>query len=115
MSTSVQSSASAPRLGFPIAMVCIVMVAIDLRPGIVSTGPILPLIREEFGLTHTVASLLTAIPDLLMGALALPTPWLARRLGRDRVILAALGLLFVATLGRAFANSTALLLVTTSR
>lgn len=114
MSTSVQSGASAPRLGFPIAMVCIVMVAIDLRPGIVSTGPILPLIREEFGLTHTAASLLTAIPDLLMGALALPTPWLARRLGRDRVILAALALLFLATLGRAFANSTAWLLLTTA-
>jgi len=95
-------------------MICIVLVAIDLRPGIVSTGPILPLIREEFGLSHTVASLLTAIPDLLMGTLALPTPWLARRLGRDRVILGALALLFAATLGRAFAHSTTALLLTTA-
>lgn len=111
---SVAADRAGMDIAFPIAMTCIVLVAIDLRPGIVSTGPILPLIREEFGLSHTIASLLTAIPDLLMGALALPTPWLARRLGRDRVILGALALLFAATLGRAFAPSTAWLLLATA-
>lgn len=101
-------------LGFRAALTCIALVAIDLRPGIVSTGPILPLIRDNFGLSHTVASLLTAIPDLLMGVLALPTPWLARRFGRDRVILSALVLLLAAGVARAFAPTTAILLMTTA-
>ena len=101
-------------LSFAAATTCIVLVAINLRPGIVSIGPLLPGIRQEFGLSHASASLLIAIPDLLMGALALPTPWLARRYGRDRVLLGALLLLFAATATRAFAPSTTVLLLTTA-
>lgn len=96
------------------AIACIVLVAMDLRPGIVSIGPMLEQIRGEFGISNTQASLLTVIPNVLMGLLALPAPWLARRFGRDRVILAALAVLSVATLLRAFAGTTALLLVTTA-
>lgn len=97
-----------------VAIVCIALVAVDLRPGIVSIGPMLEQIRGEFGISNTQASLLTAIPNVLMGLLALPTPWLARRFGRDRVILAALAVLGVATLLRAFVGTTALLLITTA-
>jgi MFS transporter, CP family, cyanate transporter len=94
-------------------IIAIVLVAINLRPGIVSIGPILGLIQKQFGLSHATASLLTAIPDLLMGLLALPTPWLARRFGRNPVLLCALLLLCIATLARAFSNSTAALLCAT--
>ncbi len=93
---------------------CIVLVAIDLRPGIVSVGPLLGQIRNEFGISNAQASLLTAIPNILMGLLALPTPWLARRFGRDRVILAALTTLSIASLLRAFVQTTTQLLVTTA-
>lgn len=48
-----------------------------------------------------------------MGALALPTPWLARRFGRDRVILTALVVLFGSILVRAFAGSVGQLLAST--
>jgi CP family cyanate transporter-like MFS transporter len=57
-------------------MICITLVALDLRPGIVSRSA-----RScrrgfrEFGLSHTQASLLTAIPTVLMGLFALPAPW----------------------------------------
>lgn len=101
-------------LSLPVALSYIVLVAVDLRPGIVATGPLLASIQAEFGLTHTVASLLTAIPDFLMGILALPTPWLANRFGRDRVILMALILLFAAMVARAFAPSIGILLLTTA-
>ncbi|WP_215399263.1 MFS transporter [Rheinheimera oceanensis] len=73
-----------------IAVLCIVLVALTLRPGIVSIGPLLPEIIQELGLSYIQAALLTSIPTLLMGALAIPAPWLAHRFGRDRVILAAL-------------------------
>ncbi len=96
-----------------VAIAAIVLVALNLRPGIVSVGPILPAIIDEFDLSHATASLLVSIPDVLMGALALPTPWLARRLGRDPVVLGALALLFCSTLTRAFAASTWQLLACT--
>ena len=76
-----------------LAIGAIFAVAIGLRPSIVSVGPILPAIIGEFRLSHTTASLMTSIPDLLMGFFALPTPWLARRFGRDPVLLVALLLL----------------------
>jgi len=101
-------------LSLAAGIACIVLVAIDLRPGIVSVGPLLGQIRSEFGISNAQASLLTAIPNILMGLLALPAPWLARRFGRDRVILAALAVLSIAMLLRAFVQSTTQLLVTTA-
>jgi CP family cyanate transporter-like MFS transporter len=109
MATEVNSA-----MTLAVAIACIVLVAVDLRPGIVSVGPMLEQIRSEFAISNTQASLLTAIPNVLMGVLALPTPWLARRFGRNRVILAALAVLGLATLLRAFVETTALLLVTTA-
>ncbi|MDE1993032.1 MAG: MFS transporter [Rhizobiaceae bacterium] len=93
--------------------ICIVLVAISLRPGLVSVGPLLPAIRSEFGLSHAGGSLLIAVPDLLMGLLALPTPWLAQRFGRNRLVLAALVVLTLAILARAFVHTTSTLLITT--
>ncbi|MCB5184754.1 MFS transporter [Methylobacillus gramineus] len=97
-----------------LAIAAIVLVAIALRPGIVSMGPLLPSIIDEFQLSHTVASLLTTIPDLLMGLLALPTPWLARRYGRNPVLLSALLLLCVTVMARAFSSTTDILLLSTA-
>ncbi|WP_428001468.1 CynX/NimT family MFS transporter [Acidovorax sp.] len=91
-----------------------VLVATNLRPGIVSLGPVLGALRSEFHINNAQAALLTAIPTLLMGLLAIPTPGLARRFGRHRVVLAALALLALATLLRAFATSTVLLFVSSA-
>lgn len=100
-------------LSMTAAALCVILVALDLRPGIVSTGPLLPSIIPEFGLSHTQAALLTAIPTLLMGLLAAPAPWLSRRYGRDRVMFAALALLTASSVVRAFAGSVTLLFATT--
>jgi CP family cyanate transporter-like MFS transporter len=100
-----------PALG--LGVVAIVLVALALRPSIVSIGPILPRIIEAFALSHAQASLLTAIPDLLMGLLALPAPWLAHRFGRDKTIVTALAILCVATFARAFAPDVLTLLLST--
>lgn len=117
-SRTASAAAAAPQVNsgmtLAAAIACIALVAVDLRPGIVSIGPMLEQIRSAFGISNTQASLLTAIPNVLMGLLALPAPWLARRFGRDRVILAALAVLGIATLLRAFVGTTASLLVTTA-
>lgn len=100
-------------LSYLATVACIVLVAVDLRPAIVSVGPLLPLIRDEFALSNAQASLLTTIPAVLMGLLAFPSPWLAHRFGRDRVILAALSILMVATGLRAFAVTSLQLILAT--
>ncbi|MGE7990022.1 CynX/NimT family MFS transporter [Pseudomonas sp. NPDC089554] len=97
-----------------VLVACIVLVAITLRPGIVSVGPLLPAIILELGLSHTEAALLTVIPTLLMGVLALPAPWLAHRYGRDRVILAALLVMGLAITLRTFAGSAGQLFAATA-
>lgn len=91
----------------------IVVIAMALRPGIASIGPVLPLISREFSLSHATASLLSTIPALLMGMLALPTPWLARRLGRNELLVGSLVLLFVSMMARSFVSDVTLLLLTT--
>jgi MFS transporter, CP family, cyanate transporter len=97
-----------------LAVAAIVLVAVNLRPAIVSIGPVLPSIIDDFRLSHTTASLLVSIPDVLMGALALLTPPLARRFGRDFIILAALLVLFASTALRAFSTTTPELLAATA-
>lgn len=105
---------STKSIGLMAAIACIVLVATNLRPGIVSIGPVLSQLRNEFHLTNAQASLLTAIPTLLMGLLAIPAPWLARRYGRNAVILVALALLGLTTVMRAFSSSAVLLLLATA-
>lgn len=114
--SSPTSSASDTQIGTRsqlMLIVAIILVAIDLRPGITAIGPVLPTIIDEFGLSHTVASLMTSIPDLLMGTLALPTPWLVRRYGVNPVLQVALGILCIAMVARAFSPNTATLLGST--
>lgn len=101
-------------LSFALAVLCLIAAASGLRPTIVSVGPVLPDLVDAFGLPHTQAAMLTAIPTLLMGLLALPTPWLASRYGRDRVIVAALLVLASASFARAFSNSSSALLLSTA-
>jgi CP family cyanate transporter-like MFS transporter len=95
-------------------VVAMVVIAMALRPGIASIGPVLPIISQEFSLSHATASLLTTIPTLLMGLLALPAPWLARRFGRNGVLVASLVLLFVSMMARSFVSDVATLLLTTA-
>jgi CP family cyanate transporter-like MFS transporter len=105
---------SAGSLSLMAGLACIVLIGIDLRPALVSIGPLIEAIQAAFGLTHAEAALLTTIPDIMMGLLAVPAPGLARRYGRDRVILAALAVLLVATALRALSPSPAILYLTTA-
>lgn len=94
-------------------VLAIVLVAIGLRPGIVSMGPALPAIIATFQLSHAMASMMTAIPDVLMGALALPTPWLVRRFGVNNVLMFALSVLSLSMLVRAYSAGSGLLMTST--
>ncbi|MFJ3487770.1 CynX/NimT family MFS transporter [Pseudomonas sp. NPDC090202] len=95
------------------AVIGLLVLSIALRPAIVSIGPILLLIQQHFQLSFTQAALLTSIPDVCMGVLALLAPNLTRRFGTDRCVVAALSLLGVATLLRALSQGPLFLLGST--
>jgi cyanate permease len=109
-----QDRAGDQSISLPTAIGLVFVVAANLRPSLVSVGPVLGQLRHDFQLSNAQASLLISVPTLLMGLLAVPTPWLARRFGRNPVILAALTLLGIATLLRSFSASGPLLLLATA-
>lgn len=88
-----------------VAILCLLVLSLALRPGIVSMGPVLLHIRKDFGLTYSTASLLTSIPDVWMGVFVLCVPAISRRFGADRTVLLSLMLLGIATLLRALSHS----------
>ncbi|WP_345952891.1 MFS transporter [Mucilaginibacter sp. PAMB04168] len=95
------------------AIIGIILVALALRPSLVSIGPSLASIKGYFGLSHASAALLISIPDLLMGVLALTIPWLVNKMGRNPLIIGSLVVIAVSTLARAYSNNLTTLLLTT--
>jgi MFS transporter, CP family, cyanate transporter len=80
--------------------VSIVLVAANLRPAVVGVAPLLSQIQSDERLSATAAGMLTALPVLCFGLIAPAAPPLARRLGIERALLAALVLLIVGFLVR---------------
>jgi CP family cyanate transporter-like MFS transporter len=97
-----------------VAGFCLLVLSFALRPGIVSIGPVLLHIRQDFGLSYSEVSLLTSIPDVCMGLFVLCVPKISRRLGADQTVLLSLLLLGVALVLRALTHSTSLLLLWTT-
>jgi CP family cyanate transporter-like MFS transporter len=86
----------------------IVLVAANLRPAVVGVAPLLSEIQAAEGLSATAAGILTALPVLCFGLVAPVAPPLARRLGIERALLAALVLLIIGFLVRSSGSLVAL-------
>ncbi|GHD95948.1 cyanate transporter [Pseudocitrobacter faecalis] len=83
-----------PRTG--LMLLVLVLIGLNMRPLLTSIGPLLPQLRAASGMSFTLASLLTALPMIAMGGLALAGGWINRHIReRDSV---AIGLLMI-TLG----------------
>jgi CP family cyanate transporter-like MFS transporter len=72
----------------------LLFVAMTLRPLTTSVGPVLPEIREEFGLSATAGSLLSTLPIVMFGLGALLVPRILHRVSPNKAI--ALSLLALA-------------------
>jgi CP family cyanate transporter-like MFS transporter len=64
----------------------LVLIALNLRIGVASVGPVLSSIRDDLGLSAPPASLLTTIPVVAFGAFAFLAPALTRWLGMYRLL-----------------------------
>jgi len=70
-----------------------VVVGLNLRPAMSSVAPLLTRLQESAGLSATAAGLLTTLPVLFLGLSAPLAPALAKRIGSERALSAALILL----------------------
>jgi MFS transporter, CP family, cyanate transporter len=92
------------RAGVPLAVIAGLFVAsLAMRPQILAIGPLLPLIRDDLGLSAGIAGLLTTIPVLCMGVFAPVGPRLAARFGSGLAFAACL----VAIVGFGFIRAVA--------
>jgi CP family cyanate transporter-like MFS transporter len=73
----------------------LVCIALNLRIGVASVGPVLTSIRDSLGLSAAAASLLTTIPVVAFGAFAFLAPWLTKRLGMHQLLGLAMATLAV--------------------
>ncbi|KAF1052444.1 MAG: putative transporter YycB [Stenotrophomonas maltophilia] len=88
-----------------VGLLVIVALGINLRPILTSIGPLLDEIRQATGLGFQGASLLTVLPVLCMGGLALGLPWIGPRLGENRGMLGGLLAIGAACLWRLLLDS----------
>lgn len=93
-------------------MVALFIVSLNLRPAIASIAPLLETIRNDLGMSASVASLLTTIPVFCMGIFSPISAKLGVRFGMERILGWALVLIGVGTFLRLFTNTSVLLLLT---
>lgn len=80
---------------FGLILLILVLIGLNMRPLLTSVGPLLPQLRAASGMSFAVASLLTALPMIAMGALALAGGWINRHISERLSV--ALSLLMVTT------------------
>jgi len=88
--------------------VALVLVGFNLRIAVASVPPLLTELERELGMSATVAGLLTSVPLVCFGVLAVAAAPLGRRLGGEWALVAALVPLCLGTALRAAGSTGAL-------
>ena len=96
----------------PVMVSLVFLVALNLRPALTAVGPLLPSIGAEENLDEGLQGLLGALPLLAFAAVSPLVHLVSRRLGMERTILIALGLLAVGTVVRSYTGAPGLWLGT---
>ena len=94
------------RSGSVIAVVAILLAAVNLRLAVTSVGPVLAEIRSGLGMSGTVAGLLTSLPVVCFASVGFAAPRLARRFGAAAVVASGLVVLALGLAIRPYAPST---------
>ncbi|MFE7840348.1 CynX/NimT family MFS transporter [Streptomyces sp. NPDC057474] len=90
-----------------LAVVGIVLTALNLRPAITSLGALLEEVRAGLGMSGSVAGLLTSVPPLCFALFGVMAPRLARRFGPAAVVCAGMVAIAGGLLIRPYAGGTA--------
>ena len=78
----------------------ILLVSFNLRPSITAVGPLIPLIREDLGLSNGWAGFLTTLPLLTFATFSLFAARIGQKLGLARAIFIALLILLAGSIWR---------------
>src|SRR5690625_1843355 len=68
----------------------IILVGANLRAPLTSVGSLIPLIRDDLGISHAVAGTITTLPLLAFAFLSPFAPKIAKRIGMERTIFLSL-------------------------
>ena len=98
------------RAGLLMLGAAIVLIAFSMRPVFSSLSVVLPDIVAGTGMSAATASALTTLPVICLGAFAMVAPWLGRRVGIERTLLACMVLITAGTALRGTAQVPALFL-----
>lgn len=81
-------------------LAALVLAGLNMRPLMTSVSPLLGQLRQSIGLSSLAASLLPAVPMMMMGAIALISAPLMQRFAVRRLLLGGLVLLLLALVSR---------------
>lgn len=96
-------------VGRSLFVLAIVLASLNLRPAMASLSPLIKTIRLDLSLSFTAVGLLTTIPVICFAIFPVVANRLARRIGIERALLIALGLIALATATRVAGNHAAVL------
>jgi CP family cyanate transporter-like MFS transporter len=89
-----------------LAVVAVIVTAVNLRPAVTSIGPVLEEVRHGLGMSSTVAGLLASVPPLCFSIFGVGAPRLERQFGRGSVVLAGMCALTAGLALRPLAHNT---------
>jgi MFS transporter, CP family, cyanate transporter len=98
-----------PRGGW-LALAGILLVGLNLRPAVTSLTPVLGHVRADFAVGATAIGILGALPELCFAVIGVLTPAIARRIGLERTVVAAMALTVIGQVTRALATDAVALL-----
>ena len=90
----------------------ILLVSFNLRPSITAVGPLIPLIRDDLGLSNGWAGFLTTLPLLTFATFSLFAAGIGKKLGLARAIFVALLVLLIGSIWRVSGGKVSLFLGT---
>jgi MFS transporter, CP family, cyanate transporter len=90
----------------------ILLVSFNLRPSITAVGPLIPLIRDDLGLSNGWAGFLTTLPLLTFATFSLFAAGIGKRLGLAKAIFVALLVLLTGSIWRVSGGKLSLFLGT---
>ncbi|MED0678414.1 MFS transporter [Aneurinibacillus thermoaerophilus] len=79
--------------GILLLILGIIFIGMNLRAPLTSVGPLVGMIRDDLGISNTLAGMLTTLPLLAFAFVSPFAPKLARRFGINAVVLASLPIL----------------------
>jgi CP family cyanate transporter-like MFS transporter len=91
---------------YRMAIVAVIVTAVNLRPAVTSIGPVLQEVRRGLGMSSTIAGLLASVPPLCFSLFGVGAPRLERQFGRGRVVLAGMCALTAGLVLRPLAHDT---------